>query len=71
MGNACTCINEDQKDRDEFKSATTEKLPINEESVVKIQTNYRGWKARKQYKEMKQQASRGGNMSWVVQENEP
>ena len=66
MGNACTCINEDQKDRDEFKSNTTEKLPINEESVVKIQSNYRGFIARKQYSEMKQQAHRGGNSSWVV-----
>ena len=53
MGNACTCINEESKDRDEFKSNTTEKLAINEESVVKIQSNYRGFKARKQYKQMK------------------
>ena len=53
MGNACTCINEDSKDRDEFKSTTTEKKAIDEESVIKIQSNYRGFKARQQYQGMK------------------
>jgi hypothetical protein len=25
MGNSCTCINEDQKDREEFKNITTDR----------------------------------------------
>lgn len=33
------------------------KLDINEEDVIKIQANYRGFKARKQYARMKQVAA--------------
>ena len=48
MGNTCACFNEDNKDRDEFKSIVN-KNNIKNEDVVKIQANFRGYKARKQY----------------------
>ena len=38
MGNSCTCINEESKDKDEFKSINTSNISrkIREEDVIKI-----------------------------------
>lgn len=59
MGNSCTCINEEQKDRDEFKSVTNSNTQkkIREEDVIKIQANFRGYQARKQFQAMKENAN--------------
>ena len=47
MGNSCTCIHEDQKDRDEFQSTSQNTKQNKEENAIKIQKNFKGFKARK------------------------
>lgn len=46
MGNTCTCINNEDKDRDEFKSIITDRRD-KEKHVITIQKNFRGYRARK------------------------
>jgi hypothetical protein len=48
MGNSCTCIHEESKDRDEFLSSSEFRKDYKkEECILKIQKNYRGHVARK------------------------
>ena len=77
MGNSCTCITEEQKDRDEFKSVQTggagtlQSTRLNrDEKVVMIQKNYRGHLARKQYAQMKKEATQGTIMVEYLNEND-
>jgi len=60
MGNTCTCFNEDNKDREEFESLATDRKN-REHHAITIQKNFRGYKARKQYQEMKHEALGGYN----------
>jgi len=71
MGNSCACINDDQKDREEFRHASVSGSGVavaqrmhdigNEnEAVVFIQKNYRAHKARKLYSEMKKEVGGAG-----------
>ncbi len=53
MGNTCTCFDEN-KDKGEFKTTESQNL-LKEQEVIKIQASYRGYQARKDYKEQKSQ----------------
>ncbi len=52
MGNTCACLNDENKDREEFQSMLTEKKN-RENHAITIQKNFKGFKARKQFSEMK------------------
>lgn len=77
MGNSCTCITEDQKDREEFKAthvaasgAGITARQNKEEKIVMIQKNYKGHLARKQYAEMKREAMSGTIMAEYLNEKD-
>ena len=52
MGNACTCINEESRDKEEFKNITSDRKD-KEKHVIVIQKHFRAFQARKEYSQMK------------------
>jgi hypothetical protein len=61
MGNTCACFNDDNKDKEEFKSVRTGNLiegrdnsKAEDQEALTIQKHYRGYQARKEYSELKQ-----------------
>ena len=70
MGNSCTCITDEQKDREEFRSGGVAQNQYlgsavsgrknREDQIIMIQKNVRGRQARKLYATMKEEA-KGGN----------
>ncbi len=63
MGNTCTCFNDDNKDREEFESLATNRKN-KEQHAITIQKNFKGYKARKQYSQLKEQINSGGNFGY-------
>ncbi len=70
MGNTCTCITECQTENDDVQNMINDKRPLQdkEKSVLSIQTNFRGYLARKFYKEMRLNAI-GFNVKEAVTES--
>mmetsp|Transcript_19811 Transcript_19811/g.18857 ORF Transcript_19811/g.18857 Transcript_19811/m.18857 type:complete len:120 (+) Transcript_19811:2-361(+) len=55
MGNACTCLDEDSKDMDEFRPIDKLERDQKELAAIKIQKIYRGNTQRKKFREMKEE----------------